>query len=132
MLLVYLATALVPSDTACLESSPGRISLTAVWTSRLFRVGRRLYLASLDASDASLSNMSIINELTIPMARVDIFMSGCTSFITLWMKILKDSFLFFTFLAFFFWIGFVVVLLTSGTGVVLVLPADFFPFAGIL
>ena len=31
--LVYLVTALVPSDTACLASSPGSRSLTAVWIS---------------------------------------------------------------------------------------------------
>ena len=31
---MYLWTALVPSETACLESSPGRISLTAVWKKR--------------------------------------------------------------------------------------------------
>ena len=31
---VYLVTALVPSETACLASSPGRRSRTAVWTSR--------------------------------------------------------------------------------------------------
>ena len=30
----YLVTALVPSDTACLASSPGRISRTDVWISR--------------------------------------------------------------------------------------------------
>jgi hypothetical protein len=30
----YLVTALVPSETACLASSPGRISLTEVWISR--------------------------------------------------------------------------------------------------
>ena len=30
---VYLVTALVPSETACLASSPGSRSLTAVWTS---------------------------------------------------------------------------------------------------
>ena len=35
LLLVYLVTALVPSLTACFESSPGRCSLTAVWISRL-------------------------------------------------------------------------------------------------
>ena len=34
----YLVTALVPSETACLASSPGRRSLTAVWTSRDERV----------------------------------------------------------------------------------------------
>ena len=32
--LVYLVTALVPSDTACLASSPGRRRRTAVWISR--------------------------------------------------------------------------------------------------
>ena len=32
--LVYLVTALVPSETACLANSPGRRSLTAVWISR--------------------------------------------------------------------------------------------------
>ena len=31
---VYLVTALVPSETACFASSPGRSSLTAVWISR--------------------------------------------------------------------------------------------------
>ena len=31
--LVYLVTALVPSETACLANSPGRRSLTAVWIS---------------------------------------------------------------------------------------------------
>ena len=37
--LVNLVTALVPSDTACLASSPGRIRRTAVWISRLVTVG---------------------------------------------------------------------------------------------
>ena len=32
--LVYLVTALVPSDTACLANSPGRSRRTAVWISR--------------------------------------------------------------------------------------------------
>ena len=32
--LVYLVTALVPSDTACLASSPGRSRRTDVWISR--------------------------------------------------------------------------------------------------
>lgn len=30
----YLVTALVPSETACLASSPGRMSRTDVWISR--------------------------------------------------------------------------------------------------
>ena len=34
-----LVTALVPSDTACLASSPGRTRRTAVWISREVRVG---------------------------------------------------------------------------------------------
>ncbi|XP_061446507.1 uncharacterized protein LOC133366961 [Rhineura floridana] len=38
--LVYLVTALVPSDTACLASSPGSRRRTAVWISREFPVGR--------------------------------------------------------------------------------------------
>ena len=36
---VNLVTALVPSDTACLASSPGRIRRTAVWISREVTVG---------------------------------------------------------------------------------------------
>jgi len=37
-LVEYLVTALVPSETACLASSPGRRRRTAVWTSREERV----------------------------------------------------------------------------------------------
>lgn len=40
--LVYLVTALVPSDTACLASSPGRSRRTAVWISRDVMVERLL------------------------------------------------------------------------------------------
>ncbi|XP_038624361.1 uncharacterized protein LOC119946953 [Tachyglossus aculeatus] len=47
--LVYLVTALVPSDTACLASSPGSSRHTAVWTSR----------------DVM---MSLTNEFMMPMA----------------------------------------------------------------
>ena len=36
---VNLVTALVPSDTACLASSPGRMRRTAVWISREVTVG---------------------------------------------------------------------------------------------
>ena len=38
----YLVTALVPSDTACLASSPGRIRRTEVWISRELMVERLL------------------------------------------------------------------------------------------
>lgn len=40
--LVYLVTAFVPSDTACLASSPGRSRRTAVWISRELMVDRLL------------------------------------------------------------------------------------------
>ena len=36
---VNLVTALVPSETACLASSPGRMRCTAVWISREVTVG---------------------------------------------------------------------------------------------
>lgn len=42
LLLVYLVTALVPSDTACLANSPGNSRRTAVWISRLVMVERLL------------------------------------------------------------------------------------------
>ena len=42
LLLVYLVTALVPSLTACLASSPGRRRRTAVWISLLVMVDRLL------------------------------------------------------------------------------------------
>jgi hypothetical protein len=40
--LVYLVTALVPSETACLANSPGSNNLTAVWISLLEMVDRLL------------------------------------------------------------------------------------------
>ena len=40
--LVYLVTAFVPSDTACLANSPGRRRRTAVWISLLVMVDLRL------------------------------------------------------------------------------------------
>jgi hypothetical protein len=56
--LEYLVTAFVPSDTACLANSPGRMSLTEVWISRDEMVDFLLYAASLDASVATRSKMS--------------------------------------------------------------------------
>lgn len=74
----YLVTALVPSDTACLASSPGRISRTLssvsicrqhtnrrnatyeVWISRDEIVDFLLYAASFEASVATRSKMSEI------------------------------------------------------------------------
>ncbi len=55
---MYLVTALVPSETACLASSPGRISLTADWTSRDERVLLLLNLTSLEPSVATRSKVS--------------------------------------------------------------------------
>lgn len=54
----YLVTALVPSETACFASSPGRISRTEVWISREEMVDFLLYAASLDASVATRSKIS--------------------------------------------------------------------------
>jgi hypothetical protein len=51
-------TAFVPSDTACLANSPGRMSLTEVWISRDEMVDFLLYAASFDASVATRSKMS--------------------------------------------------------------------------
>ena len=76
LLLVYLVTALVPSLTACLASSPGRISLTAHWISRELMVDFLLYFAKREASVAMRSNMSLTNEFMIPMALLDIPASG--------------------------------------------------------
>lgn len=56
----YLVTALVPSETACLASSPGRMRRTEVWISRDEMVDFLLYAASLDASVATRSKMSLI------------------------------------------------------------------------
>lgn len=55
---MYFVTALVPYETACLASSPGRISLTADWTSRDERVLLLLNLTSFDPSVATLSKVS--------------------------------------------------------------------------
>jgi hypothetical protein len=75
----YLVTAFVPSDTACLASSPGRMSLTLkrasvrytkkrvirmtheVWISRDEMVDFLLYAASFEASVATRSKMSDAN-----------------------------------------------------------------------
>merc|ERR1719318_2218415 len=66
--LVYLVTALVPSDTACLASSPGKRSLTAVWISLEVMVDLLLQWARRLASAAILSKRSFTNEFMILMA----------------------------------------------------------------
>jgi len=80
---MYLVTAFVPYETACLASSPGRMSLTADWTSRDERVLLLLNLTSLDPSVAILSKVSWMNEFMMFIAFFEIPMSGCTCFKTL-------------------------------------------------
>ena len=90
---------MVPSETACLASSPGRMSRTDVWISRDEMVDFLLYAASLDASVATRSKMSgwesqnqvmeldgradegnlpLTKEFRMDMARFEIPVSGCT------------------------------------------------------
>src|SRR6218665_3766500 len=83
--LVYLVTAFVPSDTACLASSPGRRSRTAVWISRLVMVERRVLCARRLDSAAILSKMSLTNEFIIDIAFELMPVSGWTCFSTLYM-----------------------------------------------
>ena len=73
---VYFVTALVPSETACLASSPGRRSLTAVWISRDEMVDFLLYLAKVEASRATRSKMSPTREFIMFMALEEIPVSG--------------------------------------------------------
>ena len=76
-------TALVPSEMACLESSPGSRSLTAYWISLEDRVRLLLYLTSLELSAASLSKVSLIKEFIMFMAFLEIPISGWTYLRTL-------------------------------------------------
>ena len=71
-----LVTALVPSETACLESSPGRRSLTEVWFSREKRVDLLLYRESLKASRVSLSKISLMKEFRMDMPLLEIPVLG--------------------------------------------------------
>jgi len=69
-------TALVPSETACLASSPGRMSLTDDWISRDERVCFLLYLTNLEDSKAILSKESEMKEFMMAMAFLEIPVSG--------------------------------------------------------
>mmetsp|Transcript_7453 Transcript_7453/g.8569 ORF Transcript_7453/g.8569 Transcript_7453/m.8569 type:complete len:87 (+) Transcript_7453:66-326(+) len=73
---VNLVTALVPSETACFASSPGRTNRTAVCTSLLDRVWRPEYLPSLPASVANFSNTSLMKLFMIDMDFLEIPVSG--------------------------------------------------------
>jgi len=57
LLLVYLVTAVVPSLTACLASSPGRSNLMAVWISRELTVDFLLLWTRREASVAMLEDI---------------------------------------------------------------------------
>ena len=59
----YFVTPFVPSEMACLANSPGRMRRTAVWISLDEMVDFLLYEASLEASPAILSKMSLTKEL---------------------------------------------------------------------
>ena len=85
------ATALVPSETACFASSPGRIRRTAVWMSLAPRVFLPLYLARRPASSTMRSNVSAISELATFMPDFEIPVLGCTCFRILWMYVLYVS-----------------------------------------
>ena len=78
-----LVTALVPSDTACLANSPGKINRTDVWISLDVTVGFLLYRANLAASVAIFSKMSLMKEFMMLIALEEMPVSGCTCFKTL-------------------------------------------------
>ena len=73
-----LATALVPSAVAWRASSPGRRSLTAVWTSRAERVWRLLYLTRREDSPEILSETSPMKEFMMLMDFLEMPISGWT------------------------------------------------------
>ena len=83
--LEYLVTALVPSEMACLASSPGSSNRTAVWISRevIMVVFLLDSLASREASPAILSKMSLTNEFMMLMDLEETPVSGWTCFKTL-------------------------------------------------
>ena len=83
LLLVYLVTALVPSETACLANSPGRRRRTAVWISRDEMVDFLFWRVRREASDAIRSKMSLTNEFMMLMALDETPTSGWTCFKTL-------------------------------------------------
>ena len=76
-------TALVPSETACLDNSPGRINLTADWIYREESVLLLLNLTNFDPSVATLSKVSWMKEFMMFMAFFEIPMSGWTCLRTL-------------------------------------------------
>ena len=80
LLLVYLVTALVPSETACLANSPGSKRRTAVWISRDEMVDFLFWRANREASDAILSKISLTKVFRMLMAWAETPTSGWTWF----------------------------------------------------
>jgi len=78
-----LVTDLVPSEMACLANSPGRMRRTAVWISRDEMVDFFEYDASLEASVAIRSKISLTNEFKMAIALLEIPVSGWTCLRTL-------------------------------------------------
>jgi len=72
----YFVTPFVPSEIACLANSPGRMSRTEVWISLEEMVDFLLYEASLEASEAILSKISLTKEFRIIIALFEIPVSG--------------------------------------------------------
>jgi Tfp pilus assembly protein PilZ len=80
---VYLVTAFVPSEMACLDNSPGKISLTADWTYLDERVLLLLNLTNFEPSFPILSKVSWMKEFMMFIAFFEIPISGWTCFKTL-------------------------------------------------
>mmetsp|Transcript_33044 Transcript_33044/g.96435 ORF Transcript_33044/g.96435 Transcript_33044/m.96435 type:complete len:119 (-) Transcript_33044:248-604(-) len=79
----YFVTALEPSETACFDSSPGSMSLTAVSISLLDNVLFLFVLSSFTASVAARSKISFMKLFMIFIARLEIEHSRWICFSTL-------------------------------------------------
>jgi len=71
-----LVQAFVPSVKACFANSPGNKSFTAVWIYLELKVLFLLYLTNFEASNAILSNTSLMNEFIIDILFFEIPVSG--------------------------------------------------------
>ena len=79
----YLVVALVPSETACLASSPGRTRRTAVWISRDWSVVLPEYRQTAVAYAAMRSKRSPMKPVMTSMPLDEMPVSGCTCLRTL-------------------------------------------------
>ena len=62
LLEVYLVTALVPSETACLASSPGRMRRTAVWNRMLINLINKICWVYLDFAGRDRGALVVVSE----------------------------------------------------------------------